>query len=341
MIFYKELRLNQFDPDALLHILDHTEMEHRLLASGDLAAWVQRTMFGDLTISAGDYHFPVCISGCVPHEQLCVGIYNYLAAEVRENYRVVSPDQLLLYAPGMERQCTSLGQMGWTMVMVPLPRLQETAIAVHGAELDWPRQGIRCLDLNPVLAERLRRELRELLRLGKSLSSLPDEGLTDFLASECLIQLLVQAIVNGTESLHSQPALTAGRRRALAAMEACIRRWKEDPVDELRIRKIAGISERVLELAAREVYGVTPHYWLKLARLNAAYDDLLSGRGTSVTEVCQRWQFHHHGYFARDYRKLFGEVPSETLRRQRRKRTRSATVSRNVTQRQGVSWANY
>jgi len=315
MPYYQELRLQKFDPDALLHILDNTEMEHRLLARGETEAFWQRLVLGDLTISVGDYRFPACIRGRIPHGQVFIGLYNYLAGEVRENYRLVSPDSLLLYAPGLERHCTSLGCMGWNMLMLPVRRLQQTATALYGAELEWPRQGIRHLDLHPVLAERLRQQLRGLLGLGKHLASPPDEGLTESLASEGLIRLLVQAIVSGARSTRPVAMLTAGQRHALATMEACLRRWQASPADELRVSSITDTSQRMLEMATRDAYCVTPHYWIKVAKMNMVYRDLLSRNCTSVTSACQRWGICHMGRFAAEYRELFGESPSETLKR--------------------------
>lgn len=37
-----------------------------------------------------------------------------------------------------------------------------------------------------------------------------------------------------------------------------------------------------------------------------------------MTQVAYRWGFNHLSRFAADYRRLFGEVPSQTLRRRRR-----------------------
>ena len=36
---------------------------------------------------------------------------------------------------------------------------------------------------------------------------------------------------------------------------------------------------------------------------------------TRITDVANNWDFWHMGQFAADYRKLFGELPSETLAR--------------------------
>jgi AraC-like DNA-binding protein len=38
-----------------------------------------------------------------------------------------------------------------------------------------------------------------------------------------------------------------------------------------------------------------------------------------VNEIAARWGFDHAGNFAADYRRLFGELPSQTLRGQKSK----------------------
>ena len=57
--------------------------------------------------------------------------------------------------------------------------------------------------------------------------------------------------------------------------------------------------------------------YLKQKRLEAARKTLLAAEPstTSITEVATQWGFCHLGRFARDYRQLFGELPSETIKR--------------------------
>jgi transcriptional regulator GlxA family with amidase domain len=62
----------------------------------------------------------------------------------------------------------------------------------------------------------------------------------------------------------------------------------------------------------------TPKAYLKTLRLNAARRDLLGGGPrTTVTDVALEWGFLHFGWFSQDYRRLFGETPSQTLLRGR------------------------
>ena len=55
---------------------------------------------------------------------------------------------------------------------------------------------------------------------------------------------------------------------------------------------------------------------MKQRRLEAARGSLLAARreGGTVTEIAMQYGFFHLSQFAQDYRKSFGERPSETLR---------------------------
>jgi AraC family transcriptional regulator, ethanolamine operon transcriptional activator len=66
------------------------------------------------------------------------------------------------------------------------------------------------------------------------------------------------------------------------------------------------------------VFGVTLYRFRKLERLNKARDALLAARPhDTVTRVAMDWGFSEMSRFASDYRAVFDEVPSDTLRRGR------------------------
>ena len=314
-VSYEKLQLQRFDPDALLHVIDNTQMEHRLLGGGLLDACWQRLELEDVTIMTGDYGFPVLVRGSIPQGALYVGSHFRFSDEVRMNYHALQVDQLQLYAPGKELHYITRARSEWIMLAVSPKRLQETVLALLDAPLEWPRRDHLYLDLQPAVAEAWRQGLRSLLEAGRYLCQLTAGCLTNWLNSEGLLRLLIQTIASALpQALPSSP-LPVVRKRCLMALESSIEHWLAQPFEDLRITKLAGTSERLVQLASHEIFGVTPHRWCKLARLNAAYRDLLRGTCTSVTTVCQRWGFEHMGRFAMDYRALFGESPKETLLR--------------------------
>jgi AraC family transcriptional regulator, ethanolamine operon transcriptional activator len=78
----------------------------------------------------------------------------------------------------------------------------------------------------------------------------------------------------------------------------------------------AGISERTLRRALQDYFSIGPVRYLKLRTLHQVRGALkvADPSVTSVTKIAVQsgvWEF---GRFARDYRFLFGELPSETLR---------------------------
>jgi AraC-like DNA-binding protein len=82
------------------------------------------------------------------------------------------------------------------------------------------------------------------------------------------------------------------------------------------VARATGVSKRTLFRMFRSRHGMGPMGFLKNRRLDATQRDLLAGRpdATTVTEVAVRYGFWHLGRFAVDYKRTFGESPSETLR---------------------------
>jgi AraC family ethanolamine operon transcriptional activator len=81
--------------------------------------------------------------------------------------------------------------------------------------------------------------------------------------------------------------------------------------------RAAGVSERTLENAFKEVMGMTPVAYLIRLRLHRVRKALLAASHgtTTVTAVALDWGFWHFGEFSRAYKECFGELPSDTLRR--------------------------
>ncbi|MBF2076197.1 MAG: helix-turn-helix domain-containing protein [Synechococcales cyanobacterium C42_A2020_086] len=76
------------------------------------------------------------------------------------------------------------------------------------------------------------------------------------------------------------------------------------------------ISERSLRYHFQEYFGMSPSAYLKAHRLNGVRRQLQASTPaqTTVTHIAIQWGFWHMGQFAKDYKKRFGESPSETLR---------------------------
>jgi AraC family transcriptional regulator, ethanolamine operon transcriptional activator len=71
------------------------------------------------------------------------------------------------------------------------------------------------------------------------------------------------------------------------------------------------LSRRALQNCVEEVTGMPPLSYMRSIRLNAVRRQLKYGHdGESVSSVAYAWGFNHLSQFAKDYRQLFGELPS-------------------------------
>ena len=101
---------------------------------------------------------------------------------------------------------------------------------------------------------------------------------------------------------------------AVARMIHYIDQNLKQVIDVEELSAVSNMSVRSIYNAFSKSFSVTPKCYIKQRKLQQLRADLQSGRGRNVTEVALDYGFVHLGRFSSDYRKLFGELPSETLR---------------------------
>lgn len=80
---------------------------------------------------------------------------------------------------------------------------------------------------------------------------------------------------------------------------------------------VSGMSARTLYSSFSGAYGTGPMAYLKRVKLGRCRDALLAADSAEelVGDIAAKWGFYHLSSFASDYKKEFGELPSESLRR--------------------------
>jgi AraC family ethanolamine operon transcriptional activator len=154
--------------------------------------------------------------------------------------------------------------------------------------------------------------------LGESATRLPEIG-QDRVRRELEFELpvdLLRAIAGGRDGRERTSTSTSFRSRAVERVLSYIAAFPRQPLTVEDVCRVAGASERSIQMAFLERFGVRPKAYLRDRRLNGARNDLRTNdSATPIKEVASRWGFWHMGQFARDYRRLFNELPSDTRRR--------------------------
>jgi AraC-like DNA-binding protein len=146
-----------------------------------------------------------------------------------------------------------------------------------------------------------------------------DSLLTNEIAIQSFEEHLTLCLLLGLPHNFSQslarrdaPAAPANVRRA----EDFLRTNASEMVTIEMMAQAAGCSVRALQLAFRHFRHTTPTEALRSIRLQQAREEIVRSDGSrSVIEVAARFGFTNPGRFADHYKRAFGELPSEALRR--------------------------
>lgn len=160
----------------------------------------------------------------------------------------------------------------------------------------------------PQAVAALGQSLGERLRAAASGELLMDAAdFEDWVYAEALSILDVRDVPLG------RPPASVLVRRATDLMEA-----QSGPVRITKLCSQLHVSVSTLESAFKSVTGVSPHTFFLRRRLNQARSILLreDPDQRKVTDIAVELGFSELGRFAVRYRQMFGESPSETLRRQ-------------------------
>lgn len=104
-------------------------------------------------------------------------------------------------------------------------------------------------------------------------------------------------------------SVTSGVARAIAFIDANL--TAAVTLDD--IVRVAGVSGRALFRHFRSATGVSPMVYVRNARFARVRDALCDARGEErIVDIAALWGFDHMGRFAVEYRRRFGEKPSDT-----------------------------
>lgn len=141
------------------------------------------------------------------------------------------------------------------------------------------------------------------------------------LDEQAIRQLRDEILMEWIEALPShvdtsdQPTLERRKKLVDAACELMLAH-ADEPLSILQVCSRVGTSRRKLNYCFQDVLGTTPVKYLRSLRLNGVRRALRQAEaGMTVQDIASHWGFWHLSQFAQDYKRLFGELPSATLRR--------------------------
>ena len=232
--------------------------------------------------------------------------------------RPIDPGSFMILEPGCQFCLSSNSVHDWCSILIPTVALERTRAS---GEPSSASEKTTCRVTRPIhrVANRFRRTVQEIMATAAKYPQLESSPAARVASAGLLT--LGSSIVG---QRHERESHKAGRpkvpraeiiRRSLELLEAC-------GTERVLVRDLAAgasMSERTIRTAFVEHYGVGPVRYLQLRNLHQVRRALRAADPEEVTvaDVLLQhgeWEF---GRFASRYKRLFGELPSETLRAHR------------------------
>lgn len=310
------LALDGFHSEVIEQTYGLPKAEHVQLAPGLSRVRLMSARLGVSRVSWGSYSMPLLARGEMPGDKVTLGFVFKSEEPCLLNGQELSTPQPVLLTEGAEFHYRL--PRGWQGLSFELPR-EEAELA--GLEL--PEEGVAWPAAEPQRSRSAGRELASIVERLRDVALRSPEihdpaaylrqiesHLLDFF-SATLTNAPISGLARATGPVRRMQLV----RRATDIMSARL----GEPLRVGAICREIGCDWKTLERAFMTFNGVSPKQFLTMARLSTARRKLIGAPpDATVTSVALSCGMHHLGRFSSDYRRVFGEFPSETLARANR-----------------------
>jgi AraC family ethanolamine operon transcriptional activator len=304
--------LSTRDFDELAEGFRGWNLRFRQIGGGSFQGELKFLQFGGMQIFQAAVNRRVHVEGWPPPGSF--GCAPVLAANESAVWRGrrLKAGQVRVLAPGQQADhVTAAADYQLVALAVDGELARQGALVLGGFDLEERLAGREAVTTSPACCQALWTHLVGLLDLAQARPDLLAEP-GRLIEQECLRRFVgLLARPNGDRTA----CRDSNRSQLVRRADDCMRASLGQPLSLLDLCRELGVSERTLHYAFQEVRGQSPMAYFKARRLNAVRQELKAADAdtTAVHKIAQRWGFGHTGEFAAAYRRLFGELPSQTL----------------------------
>ncbi|MBN9563860.1 MAG: helix-turn-helix domain-containing protein [Alphaproteobacteria bacterium] len=283
------------------------------LSRGPFTTRIVRAELGRLWMQRTEESGPRVLHGYSDMQRVAVVFETRPGSEMTWNGVVVEADSLAIMETGRHYHQRFSRTPRWGSISLPVSETGALLGEIIGREPDL-RARARPIRAGAEAIGRLRRLHAKIVRLAERPSAPP--GSPD--ATRGLEQALTLAIAHCVADAPEPHGDAAWRRREITIRR--LRAFMTANADKAlyipEICEAIGVSDRTLRACCQDYFGMGPNRYLLLRRMHLAHQRLLAvGPGeATVTEIAMQYGFWELGRFAVEYRRIFGERPSATLR---------------------------
>jgi AraC family ethanolamine operon transcriptional activator len=301
--------------DVFSNVLSGYDMEVKQIGRGSFSANLQQIQYGPISISRFTSRLRVEASGMPPPGMRTFGVPTTNCQPFVWRSKRTSGNTIQIYRPDTE------------LAVITDPVFEAIDISLTEDDFNnlnniWGFPDLAKLIQHSEMVECEPAEMHALRKLliyiCSSIDKQPDRLQQDTslqnLFSYQVPWQLAKALM--TSTVHNVKATTDKRNETIKTAIDYIRSSTDIVTSIQQLCQDTGINKRTLERAFLDKYDMTPKSYMQSLRLADVYKILLQSdpETTKITDVAVSHGYWHMSQFAADYRRQFGELPSETLK---------------------------
>lgn len=317
MIKQDELAITSFgthDFEMIREAEKGWDQRYDLLGSGGFEGKITVLQIGDLQLSDVYWGSRIKYRGISPPDSIAVGLPIMQSGTGKWLGLETSTNDLLVQRPGVPGEFISPGRWRTLVLSVASGCFLEKYSVLTGQCVAPDELPHGMLTLAASEASILRQDAVKLFNLLTFRDGVAEDNLRRL--AQNLEAQLVLSIARVASSDWSSPDNSAADR-IVKKVEDYVASIKHRPISIIELCQVCEISERTLHMAFQRKLGITPASYIRTQRLNQVYKTLRIADPTwgKIKDAALENGFSHLGHFTTQYKKLFGELPSATLRR--------------------------
>ena len=306
----EQLQITCDAPDEFQQQVISWNIEHMQLAPGNYRINVdivhtQNIQFSNVTHLVGVHE-----RGCIPPEAYAISLPTLLSTDpLHFCGRILEKDECPVLVSGEEFETFSNGGINYFTIVIGTDFLNREAVQLTGHPFS-----------SLVQSQRVTIKKQGQLQLVQTASTMMQE-LKNYphhlptLQQKLLEKRIVEQLLLSIHPTSGEKMKIPNRRKIAGKAEQLIQQYPQKHLKIEQLCNLIGCSARSLHLGFKERYGMTPGQYGRILALNGVRRKLSHLQpGENITEIAMAWGFYHLGRFSEQYKQLFTELPSVTIK---------------------------
>ena len=299
--------LEYYDMDQLSEVVKGASFEIEQLESGNFEADLFSATFIKGGLDRGRYNRTTFTKGIFSEEYMTFGFLLDAHAQSRLNGTTFQKHDILLGNENLNVDYYLPPDSTWTSFQFKRDDLYKTNIIL-------PNRESTIYTLDKKIKSTFARKVSNIFTLIEEMGDNPDISLNSELIYNYLLSFYARSIDQNT-------AITPFERneslRIARKIYSYFHEHAAEPIQMIHLTHLTGKSERTIERIFKKHFGVSPYSYLKIHRLHLVHQRLMNKERVDLGNIMQiaiDSGFNPMGYFGSEYKKLFNEMPSDTLK---------------------------